>query len=126
MCRKFHNSVSCEICNLTASFDGIKDMSLDSECVSWLERLKLNNCAPHPCLIGVEAVISNGFEEQFLFLLSRMMQMLLKGLSVISCVSAKVNQSVLIVNEVISYLKKDKLQGYLFKLDFHKAFDSVY
>ena len=85
----------------------------------------LNNCAPHPCLIGVEVVISNGFEEQFLFLLSRMMQMLLKGLNVINCVSAKVNQSVLIVKEVISYLKKDKLQGYLFKLDFHKAFDSV-
>ncbi|KAG6746412.1 hypothetical protein POTOM_050952 [Populus tomentosa] len=116
MCRKFHNSVSCEFCNLTASFDGIKDMSLDSECVSWLERLKLNNCAPtcevmvRSCLIGVEVVISNGFEEQFLFLLSRMTQMLLEGLNVISCISDKVNQSVLIVNEVISYLKKDKLQ----------------
>jgi hypothetical protein len=76
-------------------------------------------------LIGVEVVINNGFEEQFLFLLLRMMQVLLKWLKLISCVSTKVNQSVLIVNEVISYLKKNKLQGYLFKLDFHKAFDSV-
>jgi hypothetical protein len=94
-------------------------------------RKSLNNCLPtcevmvRSCLIGVEVVINNGFEEQFLFLLLRMMQVLLKGLKLISCVSTKVNQSVLIVNEVISYLKKNKLQGYLFKLDFHKAFDSV-
>jgi hypothetical protein len=28
-----------EFYTLTASFDVIKDMSLESECVSWLERL---------------------------------------------------------------------------------------
>jgi len=33
--------------------------------------------------------------------------------------------SVLIANEAIHFLKKKKGKGYLFKLDFHKAFDSV-
>jgi len=33
--------------------------------------------------------------------------------------------SVLIANEAINFMKKKKGKGYLFKLDFHKAFDSV-
>lgn len=33
--------------------------------------------------------------------------------------------SVLIANEVLSFIKKKKGKAYLFKLDFHKAFDSV-
>lgn len=33
--------------------------------------------------------------------------------------------SVLIANEAINFMKKEKGKGYLFKLDFHKAFDSV-
>jgi len=33
--------------------------------------------------------------------------------------------NVLIANEAIHFLKKRKGKGYLFKLDFHKAFDSV-
>jgi len=33
--------------------------------------------------------------------------------------------SVLIANEAINFMKKKKSKGYLFKLDFHKAFDSV-
>ncbi|CAK7337143.1 unnamed protein product [Dovyalis caffra] len=66
-----------------------------------------NNCAPicevivRSCLVGVEVVIISDFEEQFV--LSRMMQVLLKeGLNVISCVSAKVNQRLMhtILSEV--------------------------
>jgi hypothetical protein len=33
--------------------------------------------------------------------------------------------SVLIASEAINFMKKKKSKGYLFKLDFHKAFDSV-
>jgi len=33
--------------------------------------------------------------------------------------------SVSIANEVLSFIKKKKGKAYLFKLDFHKAFDSV-
>ncbi|KAB2596596.1 hypothetical protein D8674_032046 [Pyrus ussuriensis x Pyrus communis] len=49
--------------------------------------------AVHPCLAGVEIVVStDGSAEQF-FLLSRMLKILLgQGLSVISCATAQVNK----------------------------------
>lgn len=82
---------------------GTKRDKLRKECNSsgshQLESKSWDPCPPHcvvvsPCLNGVEIQVRGGFREEGL--LSRLMELLCKeGLSVVNCVSTKVNEGLL-------------------------------